>query len=83
MDGLAQGCSNSSVIAMELLQSCAKPAIYHIRLLATRPSTAAVMTTVLDIFLPTMIFLLDSVEQTTSLNGQQDLQQSGTNGSVE
>ena len=28
IDGLAQDCSNSSALAMELLQSCAKPSIY-------------------------------------------------------
>ena len=28
IDGLAQDCSNSSAIAMELLQSCTKPAIW-------------------------------------------------------
>ena len=27
-DGLAQDCSNSNALAMELLQSCAKPLIY-------------------------------------------------------
>ena len=27
-DGLVQDCSNSSVLAMELLQSCAKPLIF-------------------------------------------------------
>ena len=27
-DGLAQGCSNSSALAMELLQPCAKPSIW-------------------------------------------------------
>ena len=27
MEGLAQDCSNSSALAMELLQSCAKPSI--------------------------------------------------------
>ena len=29
MDGLAQNCSNAIALAMELLQSCAKPSIYH------------------------------------------------------
>ena len=29
-DGLVQDCSNSSVLAMELLQSCTKPLIYLI-----------------------------------------------------
>ena len=28
IEGLAQDCSNSSVLAMELLQSCAKPSIW-------------------------------------------------------
>ena len=28
IDGLMQGCSNSSALAMELLQSCSKPSIY-------------------------------------------------------
>ena len=28
-DGLVQNCSNCSVLAMELLQSCTKPSIYH------------------------------------------------------
>ena len=28
IDGLAQNCSNSSALAMELLQSCTKPSIY-------------------------------------------------------
>ena len=28
IDGLAQDCSNSSALAMELLQSCAKPLVY-------------------------------------------------------
>ena len=28
LEGLAQVCSNSSALAMELLQSCAKPSIY-------------------------------------------------------
>ena len=28
IDGLAQGCSNSSALAMELLQSCTKPSKY-------------------------------------------------------
>ena len=28
IDGLVQDCSNSSAIAMELLQSCSKPLIY-------------------------------------------------------
>ena len=27
IDGLAQDCNNSSVLAMELLQSCAKPSL--------------------------------------------------------
>ena len=27
IDGLVQDCSNSSALAMELLQSCAKPSI--------------------------------------------------------
>ena len=27
IDGLVQGCSNSSALAMELLQSCTKPSI--------------------------------------------------------
>ena len=27
-DGLAQDCGNSSALAMELLQSCAKPSTY-------------------------------------------------------
>ena len=27
IDGLVQNCSNSSVLAMELLQSCTKPSI--------------------------------------------------------
>ena len=32
MDDLVQDCSNSSVLAMELLQSCIEPSIYeHIR----------------------------------------------------
>ena len=30
IDGLVQDCSNSSVQAMELLQSCTKPSIYSI-----------------------------------------------------
>ena len=29
IDGLAQDCSNSSVLAMELLQSCTKTSIYN------------------------------------------------------
>ena len=29
MDGLVQDCSISSVLAMELLQSCTKPSIWH------------------------------------------------------
>ena len=29
IDGLVHGCSNSSVLAMELLQSCTKPSICH------------------------------------------------------
>ena len=29
IDGLVQDCSNSSALAMELLQSCAKPSIYQ------------------------------------------------------
>ena len=28
IDGLAQDCSNSSALAMELMQSCAKPSIW-------------------------------------------------------
>ena len=28
IDGLVQYCSNSSALAMELLQSCTKPAVY-------------------------------------------------------
>ena len=28
IDGLVQDCSNSSVLAMELLQSCTKPSIF-------------------------------------------------------
>ena len=28
IDGLVQDCSNSSALAMELLQSCTKPSIY-------------------------------------------------------
>ena len=28
-DDLMQDCSNSSVLAMELLQSCTKPSIWH------------------------------------------------------
>ena len=28
IEGLAQDCSNSSVLAVELLQSCTKPSIY-------------------------------------------------------
>ena len=30
IDGWAQDCSNSSALAMELLQSCAKPSMYDI-----------------------------------------------------
>ena len=30
IDGLVQDCSNSSALAMELLQSCTKPSIYAI-----------------------------------------------------
>ena len=30
VDGLVQACSNSSAIAMELLQSCLKPLIWSI-----------------------------------------------------
>ena len=30
IDGLVQDCSNSSALAMELLQSCTKPTIWHI-----------------------------------------------------
>ena len=30
VDGLVQHCSNSSALAMELLQSCAKPSIYSL-----------------------------------------------------
>ena len=29
IDGLVQDCSNSSALAMELLQSCTKPSIYY------------------------------------------------------
>ena len=29
IDGLAQDCSNYSALAMELLQSCSKPSIWH------------------------------------------------------
>ena len=29
-DGLLQDCSNSNALAMELLQSCAKPSCYHL-----------------------------------------------------
>ena len=29
-DGLVQDCSNSSALAMELLQSCAKPSIHGV-----------------------------------------------------
>ena len=29
MDGLVQDCSNSSALAMELVQSCAKPLLSH------------------------------------------------------
>ena len=29
IDGLVQDCSNSSVLAMELLQSCTKPSIQN------------------------------------------------------
>ena len=28
IDGFVQDCSNSSAVAMELLQSCTKPSIY-------------------------------------------------------
>ena len=31
LDGLAQDCSNSRVLAMELLQLCAKPLIYPLK----------------------------------------------------
>ena len=31
IDGLVQDCSNSSALAMELLQSCAKPSLYCLR----------------------------------------------------
>ena len=31
VDGLAQDCSNSSALAMELLQSCTKPLMWHIK----------------------------------------------------
>ena len=31
IDGLAQDCSNSNVLTMELLQSCTKPSIYRIK----------------------------------------------------
>ena len=30
IEGLAQGCNNSSELAMELLQSCTKPLIWHL-----------------------------------------------------
>ena len=41
MDGLVQDCSNSNVLAMESLQSCAKPSIYNstIAEVALRTST--------------------------------------------
>ena len=29
VDGLVQDCSNSSALAMELLQSCTKPSMLH------------------------------------------------------
>ena len=29
VNGLAQNCSNSSALALELLQSCAKPSEWH------------------------------------------------------
>ena len=29
IESLVQDCSNSSALAMELLQSCTKPSIYH------------------------------------------------------
>ena len=32
-DGLVQDCSNSSALAMELLQSCTKPSKYHLLLI--------------------------------------------------
>ena len=35
INGLAQDCSNSSALAMELLQSCAKPSTYFIHYLAS------------------------------------------------
>ena len=34
IDGLVQDCSNPSVLAMELLQSCTKPYIYQFCLLS-------------------------------------------------
>ena len=34
IDGLVQDCSNSSALAMELLQSCTKPSIFTTMFLA-------------------------------------------------
>ena len=33
IDDFVQDCSNSSVLVMELLQSCTKPSIYHTEIL--------------------------------------------------
>ena len=35
LNGLAQGGSNSSALAMDLLQSCAKPSIWHVTYFVT------------------------------------------------
>ena len=42
IDGLVQDCSNSSVLAMELLQSSTKPSICHLPFLSHSPLERAI-----------------------------------------
>ena len=42
IDGLVQDCSNSSALAMELLQSCTKPSIYTLITLDKRRNAISI-----------------------------------------
>ena len=48
IDSLVQDCSNSSVLAMELLQSCTKPSILHCPALQLYPEVHKILTKFLN-----------------------------------
>ena len=50
INGLVQDCSNSIVNALELLQYCTKPSIYHFKLSVLCPDAASLAGKVVFVF---------------------------------